>query len=121
MDYRRGNGARLLVRIQDSQSAAGWEPQASVAGLGSATAGRVPGRALGATQAFGHAIIHRLDGMNLAHPKIVQLLFSHAADSARRAEPQRSVPIILDMRDIVAEQPVLSCDVEESSIAQTIQ
>src|ERR1035438_10570340 len=121
VDHRRGYVRRLLVGIQHRQSPALWKPQAPIRCASPSAAGGITGRTLCAAQPVGNAVVHRADGMNFAGREIVQLLLPHAADSTRSAEPERAAAIIFDMRNVVAQQPVFGCEMEESSIPQSVQ
>src|SRR5580658_9845703 len=121
MNHGCSRSSPAVVWIDHRQAAAGGKPQAAIAGARAATAGGISGCALRASQPIRYAVIYRLHFLDLAVDQIPNVLLSDTADSSRSAQPQGPAAIILDVRDIVAQQAVASGYVIELAIAQRVQ
>src|SRR5580698_9819124 len=121
MNHRGRDTRRPVLGIEHGQAPAGGKPKASIAASGSTAAGGIPGRTLRAAQPIRHAVVHGPDLSDFAAEKIPNLLFVDAADPARRAEPQPPLAVILNVRNVIAQQAVANRDVEELAVPQRIQ
>ena len=117
MNHGRRRRNSPVVRIEYGQSEAGGKPQASVVGSGATSAGGISRSALCAAQAVRHAVVHWLDCSDLSALQIPDILFPHAANTPRGAQPQRAVAIVLNVRNVVAQQTVARRDVEKLPVA----
>jgi xanthine/CO dehydrogenase XdhC/CoxF family maturation factor len=97
MNERRVASAFARFGIENGQTAAGSEPHASIGRAGAAAPHGIRRRALRAAQPVIRPVVDRRQPGDPFFGVVAQMLFLDARDAARRAEPQKPLPVVLHM------------------------
>src|SRR5690348_6144118 len=62
-----------------------------------------------------------MHGSSLPRRQVLELLLPHPANTARCAEPQRPLSVIVHVRNVVAQQALSGAGMEEAIVAKTIE